>query len=204
MAPIIAYLALTLATVLSRISVARAISARGIEFGLGTGPALFRFPWNGGACVLRLIPLGDYAKMPEHSDESSEGDGHPPIPVWKQHAINSVSLVVPAIAYLILLPWWHDPFIDVLGSIGRELGSGLLLAENHLWFSRWSEIDLTTAAQHILIASLVLNAVPLPQSCLGFALGLPEKKWLKDGPVAPISLLVYLFLIVLVIGVVLF
>lgn len=187
------------------ISAARAVACwalriSGVEFGIGVGPKVGRFTIGNGSYRINLVPLGEYARMPiaPARSDSPENEGICSIPLWKQHCVNSITLPVLIGLYLAFFPYWKHSTSEVLYDIGMEIVSVFGRAEDRVFLSSWNTFSLPDIGQYLLAATIALNALPLPPTSVGFALGMTQVRWLRTGIIGTALIVLYLSVLLLV------
>lgn len=191
---------LILLTSLLRVVICTWRGITGVDFGIGVGPSLWRWRVRAGVVHLRLLPLGDSAKLPMQivGDDPEALREVCQVPLRDQRMIAAATFVPPVVIVLGLLPWVD--FNWMIGRMWEECAAligpahGTNLIRGAMWLTVWTPSACVAAA----FLFLVINSLPSQITTAGFLLGMDKIGWMIRGMVRVVLCLYPLAVVVLV------
>jgi len=187
-------------TAFLRIAICTWRGITGVDFGIGVGPSLWRWQVRAGVIRLRLLPIGDSAKLPM----TTVGEGPAgfeevcQVPTGDQRLIAAATLVPPLVVVLGLLPWVDLPWVieRMWDECGALIGPthGINLVHGLMFMTVWTPSACATTA----LIFFIINALPSPLTTGGFLLDMNGIGWMNQGWVKVVLCLYPLAIVVLV------
>lgn len=174
---------LVVLTAILRIAICTWRGISGVDFGIGVGPALWSWHIRAGVVRVRLLPLGDSAKLPMEivGDDPENVREVCRVPLRDQRLIAAATLIPPLVVLLGLLPWVDLPWViermwdECRALIGPTHGSNIV--HGLMFMTAWTPSACAAAA----VLFLVINALPSQLTTGGFLLGMDRVGWMNRG-----------------------